>query len=68
MSNDKYIASYFRMPFFCLQAFSNLVLSNENTYIHKYSLKDVATYLGIKVDKESYHDALYDAQLASKVY
>jgi len=62
------MASYFRLPFFCLQAFSNLVLHNELHNLDKYSLKDIANYLGIKVDNQSYHDALYDAQLAAKVY
>ena len=64
----RYLASYFVMPFVCIQGFSNIALNDELVYSKTRSLADVARHLGISVDRNFLHDPSYDVKIAEKVY
>lgn len=65
---NKWIGSYFHAPFICLQQLHVLLHGSRLWTLVNRQLSTLATSLGVEVDHLQLHTALYDAQLARKVF
>jgi DNA polymerase-3 subunit epsilon len=67
-NDDDYFGSWFWHPWLCMMYFAAMALRNDRSEMNNFKLETVAEYLGIKVDPEKTHNALYDAELAREIY
>jgi len=67
-NNDKYFGAWFFHPPLDVMILAAYALREERPRIPNFSQTTVAEHLGISVDKEKVHGALYDATLAKKIF
>jgi len=67
-NNDQYFGSWFWNPWIDIMNLAMYILQSERHQLTNFKLITVAEYLGIDLDKRNAHDALYDVELARKVY
>lgn len=67
-NGDKYFGSYFYPNPLDVYVLASFLLVEERTNLENFQLRTVARYLGIKVDEEKLHDALYDVSLTRDMY
>jgi len=67
-NNDNYFGGWFWNPWIDVMNLAMYVLQNERSQLTNFKLITVAEYLGITLDQRKAHDALYDVELAKKVY
>ncbi len=67
-NNDQYFGSWFWHPWICVMGMAAFKLRKKRSEIENFKLGTVAQYMGIEVDKDKTHDALYDIQLTMKLY
>ena len=65
---DKYYGSWFWTPPIDIMSLAAHRLSAERARMANFKLATVASALGIAVDEDATHDALYDIRLAREVY
>lgn len=67
----KYFGSWFFMPVIDVAGLAHLVLMQDRLTRNgpeKFNLSSVANHLGVEVDSESLHDAVYDVELTLAIY
>ena len=67
-NNDKYFGAWFFHPPLDVMILAAYALREERPRIPNFSQTTVAERLGISVDKEKVHEALYDAKLAKAIF
>ncbi len=67
-NNDKYFGAWFFHPPIDVMILAAYALRNERPRIPNFSQVTVAEHLGITVDREQVHGALYDAKVAKAIY
>lgn len=67
-NNNKYFHSYFFHPSLDVQLIAAYVLRHKRREIPKFSLADVAKFLGVPFELNKLHDALYDVRVTKEVY
>jgi len=67
-NNDRYFGSWFFHPPLDVMLLAAYALRAERPRIPNFSLTTVAEHIGVTVDKEKAHGALYDAKLAKDVF
>lgn len=65
---DDYFGSWFWHPWVCVMNLAQYVLQEERNMLTNFKQSAVAEYLRIRVSEDKLHTALYDAQLAKKIY
>jgi DNA polymerase-3 subunit epsilon len=65
---DIYYGSWFFYPIIDLCTIAGYKLMHERTKLENFKLGAVAKFLGLEVDEEKQHNALYDAHLARNLY
>jgi DNA polymerase-3 subunit epsilon len=68
MNNDKYFGSWFFHPGIDVMALAAWKLAVDRHKIGSFSLSNVCKFVGIKVDEDKLHDAMYDIRLTQKLY
>ena len=67
-NGDKYFGSWFWPDSIDVMVLASNHLKHERHLMKNFKLSTVAEYLGIEVDQEKLHDAMYDIELTRKVY
>jgi DNA polymerase-3 subunit epsilon len=67
-NDDDYFGSWTWHPWLCMMQQSAFFYQNERQEIQNFKLVTVANYLGVKIQEDKFHNALYDAQIARKIY
>jgi len=67
-NNDQYFGSWFWNPWIDIMNLAMYVLQSERHQLTNFKLITVAEHLGIDLNDRNIHDALYDVELARKVY
>ena len=67
-NNDKYFGSFFWHPWVDIMTLAMYHLVDQRHRLENFRLSTVAEYLGVSVDNEKLHGALYDAQLCRQVF
>lgn len=67
-AGDKYYGSYFWHPFIDVMTMTALRLMNVRHEMSSFHLDDAARRVGIVVDEEKRHSAMYDIELTRKLY
>lgn len=67
-NDDDFFGSWFFHPWLCMMHMAAVELRDVRSELKNFRLETVATYLGIKVDHDKQHNALYDAWLAREIY
>ena len=67
-NGDQYFGSFFWNPPLGLESLAMEYLINERHEMKNFQLTTVCRQLGIKVDENKTHSALYDAHLAKQLY
>lgn len=65
---DEWFGSYFWSDTIDVMSLASYKLQNKRHELKKFRLSDVSAYLGIEVEQERLHDALYDVELTRKIY
>lgn len=65
---DEYFGSWFWVGSIDVMVLSLDLLKSSRHKMFDFKLKTVAQYLGINVEKEKLHEALYDIELTKKIY
>jgi DNA polymerase-3 subunit epsilon len=65
---DDYFRSWFWHPWICIMNLAMYALQGDRKELENFKLLTVAEYLHVRVKEDKLHTALYDAQLAKKVY
>ena len=65
---DNYFGSYFYSGAIDVMVLANDYLKKSRNHMFNFKLFTVAEYLGIQVDKEKLHDALYDIEITMQIY
>lgn len=65
---DKYFGSFFWYPSIDVMLLAIHYLKLKRPYMKDFKLMTVAKRLGIKVEKEKLHDAMYDIELTREIY
>lgn len=68
LCNDQYLWSWFWVDTLDILPLASQYLLHRRPQMPSFKLKRVATELGIIIDKEKLHDALYDAYLTREIY
>ena len=63
-----YFGSWFWSDTIDVMCLASNYLRNERHKMENFKLKTVAAYLGIEVEEDKLHDALYDIYLTQKIY
>ena len=66
--NDKYFGSWFWYPPLDVMILAQYFLRRERHKLKRFTLSDVAKYLGIPVEDSKLHGAVYDTELVRTVY
>jgi DNA polymerase III subunit epsilon len=66
--NDNYFGSWFWSDSIDVMVLASNYLMEDRAKMADFKLKTVAAYLGIEVDENKLHDALYDIELTKKIY
>jgi DNA polymerase-3 subunit epsilon len=67
-NNDNYFGSWFWSDTIDCMILASNKLKDVRTKLPNFQLKSVAQYLGIKVEENNLHDALYDIRITKKIY
>lgn len=67
-NGDKYFGSYFWADSIDVLCLASNHLRNERHTMENFKLKTVAAKMGIAVDEEKLHDAMYDIELTEAIY
>lgn len=67
-NDDKYFGAWFWHPWVDIMSLAMHNLADQRHRLENFRLTTVAEYLGVSVDNEKLHGALYDAQLCRQVY
>jgi DNA polymerase-3 subunit epsilon len=67
-NNDQYFGSWFWHPPVDVMGIASLVLMRQRPAIKNFRLATVARTLGLEVDSEKTHDALYDVELTRQMF
>lgn len=67
-AGDEYYGSYFWHPFIDVMTMTALRLMNVRHEMSSFHLDDAARRVGIAVDEEKRHGAMYDIELTRKLY
>jgi len=67
-NNDNYFGSWFWNPWIDIMNLAMYVLQSERHQLTNFKLITVAEHLDINLNDRNIHDALYDVELARKVY
>lgn len=65
--NDKYFGSYFWSDTIDVMVVASDYLCVDRSKLDNFKLSTVAKYLGIEVNEEGLHDAMYDLKLTAKI-
>jgi len=65
---DDYFGSWFWHPFVDIMNLAMYIKQGERRNLANFKMQTVADYLHIRTDKTRLHTALYDAQIAKKIY
>lgn len=66
--DNNYYGSFFWTPSICIMKMAGEYLREQRKHMPNFRQGTVARILGIDVDEEKLHDALYDAELAKQIY
>jgi DNA polymerase-3 subunit epsilon len=66
--NDKYFGSWFWSDSIDVFVLASNYLKSKRNELNDFKLATVAEYLGIKVDREKTHDAIYDIKLTHDIF
>lgn len=67
-NNDKYFGSWFWADSIDVMILASNYLKKERHKLTDFKLSTVAKYLGVNVEEDKLHDALYDIHLTKEVY
>ena len=68
MNNDKYFGSWFWPNSLDAYVFASQKLLQQRHKMKDFQLRTVAKELGITIDEEQLHNAMYDIYLTRKIY
>jgi len=67
-NNDQYFGSWFWSDTIDCMVLACNKLKDDRTKLPNFQLKTVAQWLGIKVEENNLHDALYDIRITKQIY
>ena len=67
-NRDNFFGSWFWSDTIDVMCLASNYLRNERHKMENFKLKTVAAYLGVEVEEDKLHDALYDIYLTQKIY
>ena len=67
-NGDKFFGSWFWHPPLDVMSFAAIGLMRRRPSLDNFKLLTVAEALGLEIDEERSHDALYDVELAREVF
>ena len=67
-NNDQYFGSWFWVETIDCMVLACNRLKDDRTKLPNFQLKTVAQWLGIKVEENNLHDALYDIRITKQIY
>ncbi len=65
---DRYFGSWFWTPTIDVMVLAGQYLMDERPKLPDFKLGTVAKYLGVEIETDKQHDALYDAKLTREIY
>lgn len=67
-NGDEYFGSWFWSDTIDVMSLASFHLREQRAKLENFKLATVAEYLGVKVDKEKLHDAMYDIYLTKAIF
>ena len=67
-NNDKFFGSWFWANSMDVMVLATVYLANKRTEMENFKLSTVAATLGVQVDGDSLHNAMYDIELTKAVF
>lgn len=67
-NNDKFFGSWFWANSMDVMVLATVYLANKRTEMENFKLSTVAETLGVQVDGDSLHNAMYDIELTKAVF
>ena len=67
-NNDKYFGSYFYSPYLCIMNLAAFKYQRKGKRPENFKLSTVCKDMGIKVNENKLHDAMYDIELSKELY
>lgn len=68
VEKDKYFGSWFWTPALCAMVLAGVRLQEMRPFMPNFKQATVAAQLGVNVDNNQLHDALYDVRLCREIY